>query len=85
MYFCILATNAEQQISSGICNSTKNVRYLRMNLTKHVCDLYTKNYKKKKKKKERKPSATVEAKTPKGRLWVPHLAPTTTSRELGAV
>ena len=56
-----------------------------MNLTKHVCDLYTKNYKKKKKKKERKPSATVEAKTPKGRLWVPHLAPTTTSRGLGAV
>ena len=71
----------EQEISSGICSSTKNVRYLRMNLTKHVCDLYTKNYKKEK----RKPSATVEAKTPKGRLWVPHLAPTTTSKELGAV
>ena len=53
-YFCILATNVKQEISSGICNSTKNVRYLRMNLTKHVCDLYTKNYKKKKKKKKKK-------------------------------
>lgn len=62
-------------------NSTKNTKYLRINLTKHVHDLYTKNYKKKK----TLPLAAVGAKTPKARLWVPHLDPQPTSKEPSTV